>query len=156
MTTPTLVLKVNTIFDLTRFAKTQFPQHLPDYYLLLKGETSKMPSDIKFKINIQNQTSEFLGLYGQLVLNNVNGSSFPYFYMVLVASKKFNLSQKTSDYTPATNIIKEFKSQEDVDILIIRQYTTSTGGYHTNSNTMRQIISDGISVSENAVNNLLK
>jgi len=90
--------------------------------LLTSGETP-LPEDVKFRIDIDGRQPDFLGLYGQVVLNEVQGTSYPYFYVVLVARRGFGLEKAFSEYVPPPKITKEFKVQDEVEVFVIRQYT---------------------------------
>jgi hypothetical protein len=123
--------------------------HEVEYFMLLKGtDEQKVPEDVKFRINIHNQLPDFLGLYGQIVINRVGDKKYPYFYVVLVAKKGYGLKTAFTSYHPPSGIIKEFKVEDDVEVLVIRQKTTRTSGYHTKGRTIRQIFLEGLNMAE--------
>jgi len=66
--------------------------------------------------------------------NRVQGSDYPYLYCVLVARPGVRMLELL-DPEPPSNIVAEpdHKPDEDIDILVIRQRTTKTSGYHTDS-----------------------
>ncbi len=149
LTKPNLMLKISGFKTLLK--ETNRPWlagYDVDYYMLLAGEESKIPDDVKIRINIKNQHKDFLGLYGQIVTNEVNGTAFPYFYMVLVAKKGFGLAEVFQTYMPPKKITKEFKVEDDVEVLVIRQTTSKTSGYHTKNKKMISILKSGITLAD--------
>ncbi len=85
-----------------------------------------------------------LGLYGQVVINAVQGKSYPYFYVVLVAENGSKLKRLYLHYTPPSGIISVFKSQAKVDVFIVRQKTSKTSGYHTKPDRIQRIFGEGL------------
>jgi hypothetical protein len=96
------------------------------------GSEGEVPCDVKLVLRIEALGDAFLGLQTQVVLNNVQGRDYPYLYCVLVARPELGMLKGPFD-PPPKNVITEPKRQEqdDVDIVVIRQKTTKTGGYHT-------------------------
>ena len=89
MTLPNLLLKTKLIRKLLEEIEGLIAQHQVEFFMLLKGREAKLPDDVKFCIKIQGQHPDFLGFYGQIVTNNVSGTAYPYFYVVLVARQGF-------------------------------------------------------------------
>ena len=81
-----------------------------------------------------------MGLQVQVVLNRVEGSDYPYLYCVLVARPSLGMRDRL-EYEPSKGIVTEAdrKEADNVDILVIRQETTETGGYHTDTAACRRI-----------------
>jgi hypothetical protein len=52
------------------------------FLMALRGEQAQIPKDVKFRVEPAGGMEGFLGLYGQVVLNEVQGRSYPYFYVV--------------------------------------------------------------------------
>jgi hypothetical protein len=96
-----------------------------------KGE---MPNDAKLLLRFEKLGDEFLGLQVQVTANRVQGSDYPYLYCVLVARPGLRMRERLKA-TPPSNIVAEpdRKPAENIDILVIRQRTTKTSGYHTDS-----------------------
>ena len=107
-TVPKLTMKIKLVNTLLTQVETQLNAHRVNYYLLLKGKDQRIPQDIKFKVDIANQDPDFLGFYGQITINSINSSVFPYFYVVLVAKKGFGLQPLYQSYSPHKNYVKEF------------------------------------------------
>lgn len=164
-----LTMKIDEITNILNRSRNQLKRHKVHYYMLLKGNKVKIPTDVKFRVNIADAPEDFLGLYGQVVLNDVQGNKFPYFYCVLVARKdtvelakleKLNVAptkQKkdagflTRFFTivkAEDRIITEYKLQRDVQVLVVRQFTTRTSGYHTKAAMEDRILRLSISMAE--------
>jgi len=152
-TLPNVVKKTRLILRLLskKELETRLKRHEVDYYLLLGGnEKIKLPSDVKFRVNIENRHKDFLGLYGQVVMNNVQSTPYPYFYVVLVARRDFGLKNVFDKYVPDSRFVKEFKVQTDVEVLVIRQNTKIGRGYYTKDDQVSNIFSEGLQLAEEA------
>ncbi len=152
-TIPNVVKKARLIFGLLskKELETRLKRHDVDYFLLLGGdEKVKLPSDVKFRVSIENRHKDFLGLYGQVVMNTVQSTPYPYFYVVLVARRDFGLKNVYKKYSPGRNFIKEFKVQTDVEVLVIRQNTKIGRGYYTKDDQVSNIFSEGLQLAEEA------
>lgn len=148
-TVPKLTMKIKLINKLISQVGEQLQPHNIEYFLLLKGKDPQIPTDIKFKVNIANQHKNFLGFYGQVTLNSVQSTFYPYFYVVLVARKNFGLHKAFKSYAHSKQIIKEFKQQKDVEVLVIRQNTkTVRYGYRTKDAQVETILLEGLQLAE--------
>lgn len=148
-TIPILVQKINILTELVSSFSKQLNSFQLEYLVYLKGEneTAKViPQDIKIKVLPEKEKEGFLGMYAQISMNDVNGAPYPYFYIVLVAKKGFGLHSLSEQYSPPKNIIKEFKLQKDVEVFVVRQYTTKTTGYHTKAKAIQAIFTEGLNL----------
>lgn len=148
-----VIQKINLILRLLEKKELQpkLARHDLDYFFLLGGKKeAKVPVDVKFRVDIENHHKDFLGLYGQVVLNSVQNTTYPYFYMVLVAKLKYGLDQVYKNFSPGAGIIKEYKIQSDVEVLVIRQRTTRTSGYNTKDKQVYRIFLEGLQLAEKA------
>ncbi len=150
-TVPTLTRKIKLINTLISQAEPQLQAHKVEYFLLLKGKDTQIPSDVKFKVNIANQHKDFLGYYGQVTLNYIQSTAYPYFYVVMVAKKNFGLQEIYDSYRHSWQVVKEFKQQKDVEVLVIRQNTkVGAKGYYTNKDQVQYIFLEGLKLAEKA------
>ncbi|MCL4178978.1 MAG: hypothetical protein KJ072_14700 [Verrucomicrobia bacterium] len=147
MRQPNLMLKADLIRNLVASGALDPARHTPQLLMLLKGEP-KVPDDLKFKVTLAGQSPQFLGVYGQLVINRVQGKPYPYFYVVLVAKPGAGLRELSREYLPPPKLLGELKVQSDVEVLVVRQQTTKTSGYHTNPRTMQLILAEGLRLAE--------
>lgn len=149
---PKLLVKIKLIDKLLqqKDVKERLQNTTIAYFLLLKGQQTKVPEDVKFRIEFPNQHPKFLGCYGQIVTNSVQNKVYPYFYVVMVAEKNYGLKRVFETCSPPRKILTEYKKEGDVEVLVIRQKTTRTSGYHTNLRAMRQILLNGVNIAEQA------
>lgn len=128
---PKLVIKVKEIQGLLDRNEAALQGHDVDILMLLNGTEARVPEDVKLRIGIAGHHKDFLGLYGQVVTNDVQGTSYPYCYFVLVARRGYGLAEAFEAYDPPRKVTKEFKRQDEVEVIVIRQHTTKQSGYHT-------------------------
>jgi hypothetical protein len=145
LTVPGLITKIEMIKAV--LGRTKLQGGSVEYYMLLKGDKAKMPDDVKIRVTFANQHKDFLGLYGQITTNSVQGTLYPYFYIVLVAKQGFGLFSVHESYTPPKGVIKEFSRKDDVEVLVVRQTTTSTSGYNTTSDKAALIFAEGVGLA---------
>ncbi|MCU0725700.1 MAG: hypothetical protein MUE73_07925, partial [Planctomycetes bacterium] len=123
LTRPQLVVRarfLEAVLDATEPWTREFKV---DVLSLLQGRETKLPADFKLKLMPAEPPEGFLGLYGQLVVNSVNGTAYPYFYSVLTARRGFGLG-RFDHGVDLDGVIVEYKEESDVEVLVIRQATT--------------------------------
>jgi hypothetical protein len=150
LTLPKLMVRVKLIEALLEGFEERPGGHRVQLLMLLRGSKHKIPDDVKFKVDVEDHPPDFLGLYGQVVINEVQGKAYPYFYVVLVARRDFGLKALEDSYEPPSNRVVELKRQDEVEVLVLRQRTTKTSGYHTSSSSARSILDEGIRLAERA------
>lgn len=147
---PKMMVKVEALEALLNTARREIDEDQVTVMMLLRGE-AKIPDDVKLRIRIPDAPEEFLGMYVQVVTNDVKGTSYPYVYVVLVARPGSGLDASTTGIAMPSGVIKEFKLQSDVEVLVIRQHTTKTSGYHTRPAVAATIFSAGLAMAKVAV-----
>jgi len=148
LTQPALLIKIATYEAVLKALQADLQQHAIEFYVLLKGKKVRMPQDVKFRVRLVGQKEEFLGLYGQTAINTVQGSSYPYFYTVLVAKKGFGLDHLRQRTKAPSTMTLEFSQEGDVEVLVVRQTTTKTSGYHTADSVAQAIMAEGLRLAE--------
>jgi len=145
-----LTMKVKLVNELMTKVEARLQAHKVEYYFLLRGKEKRIPMDVKFRVNIAGQRKDFLGFYGQITINGQdNGAPYPYFYVVLVARKGFGLAKALKSHPPDIKIKQEFKNQDDVEVLVIRQNTdTVSMGYRTTAKQVETIFLEGLALAE--------
>jgi hypothetical protein len=101
-----------------------------------RASDGEMPTDAKLVFRFDKLGDAFLGLQVQVTLNNVQGKDYPYLYCVLVARPSLGLlAMPASKYGAPAGIVVEpsRKKPEGLDLVVVRQETTKTEGYHTSS-----------------------
>lgn len=115
----------------------------------MSGQGDKpIPVDVRLTVSVPDAPPEFLGLQIQVVLNHVQGTPYPYLYAVVVAKENEGLLPVFGRIQPPKGVIHERKTQEDVDVAIIRQHTTRTSGYHTKPAKSAKIIANAVEVAQ--------
>lgn len=143
-TKPQIVLKIENTRIIENKLINQYKKHSYDYYIQLatvKNAEKPVPSDLKIKITPPETTDDFLGIYGQCSINVVSGAFYPYLYYVIVFKKGFNLRPKVAkDLGIIGNICIEISETKEAEVLIIRQKTTRTSGYHTKAKAIEELL----------------
>lgn len=114
-------------------------------FMTLLAENAKtkalFPKEVKLKMSLENAPDTFLGCYGQLSVNKVGSKDYPYFYTVLIFKPEFDLKKKFNKLKLLNKgMLKEFTSEQGVEVLVLRQVTTRTSGYSTNNKAVRGIL----------------
>jgi len=144
-TTPELISKIALYKDLMKNYTEKLTMDKVDYMILVKGEDEKLPEDVKMKITFENQPESLMGMYVQISMNNVEGRDYPYFYVVLVAKQEMHMLDKYyQSVNVPSKVIKEQSRADGTEIIIIRQYTTKSSGYHTDAKAIKSIFDTGI------------
>lgn len=150
LTRPKLMVRVKLIERLLAHFDEHPGRHRVHLLMLLRGREHKIPKDVKLKVDIGDHPPDFLGLYGQVVINEVKGTSYPYFYVVLVARSGFGLEALQESYETPRKRVLELDRQDEVEVLVLRQRTTRRSGYHTPWVAARSIFDEGIRLAERA------
>lgn len=140
--------------------------------LLLKKtkEEKDVPADARLMIKLPAAPAEFHGVQTQVSINSIQGTDYPYLYCVLVAKKGGNLLAnykvfvKDIDPEPGmigrlagmlklrlpgtSSVVFEPSSDGDVDVLVVRQFTTRTGGYHTGEAQAASVVRTALGLAE--------
>jgi len=145
---PGLLVRIEAIESVLEPARLRLKDHQVTLLMLLGGGQVAMPEDVKFKVEIAGHDPDFLGLYGQVVINEVQGTSYPYFYVVLVARRGFGLRETFDRYVSTSRVTKEFKVEKEVEVMVLRQHTTKRSGYHTKPAVASRIFGEGLELAE--------
>lgn len=142
---PKLLIKTELLNKLLKIIENSARGDQAEPLMLLEGNGDKrLPKDVKLKVIPKNPHKDFLGLYCQVVVNDVQGRSYPYFYVVLVAREGYGLEQAFERLQLPKGIIKEYTPQQGVEVIVIRQHTTRTSGYHTPDSRVQSIFVQGM------------
>jgi len=105
------------------------------------------PNNTRLLIRFKDAPKDFIGLQGQISINTVKSKPYPYFYVVLVAKHEFDIFEKFGKHS-LDKLVIERKKTDEVDVIVIRQHTTKTSGYHTNENVQDYILKNGIRLAK--------
>ena len=117
------------------------------YLEIAKADKGTLPNDTRLLIKFKDAPDEFIGLQAQISINSVQAKEYPYFYVVLIAKPQFNLLEKFRGKALDKCVI-ENKKTEEVDVVVIRQQTTKTSGYYTDTAVQDYILSNGIKLAK--------
>jgi hypothetical protein len=124
------------------------PSLQPAPYLRIgQAKEGTLPNDARVLIKFKDAPSDFIGLQGQISINSVKGRQYPYFYVVLIAKLPFKLFDKFGKHSIDKLVIEQKKTAE-VDVIVIRQQTTKTSGYHTDTSIQDYILVNGITLAK--------
>jgi hypothetical protein len=136
---------VRRILDSPLVTKDPELQALPYLEIGQTKSGGSFPNDARFMIRFKNAPEDFFGLQGQISINSVKSTQYPYFYVVVIAKPGFRLLEKFGK-PDLKNITIENKEAGEVDVVVIRQLTTKTSGYHTNTAMQDYILAGGIRI----------
>lgn len=155
---PKLLVKARAMHEVLEMVQPHAQGWKVDVLMEIRGKETQLPVDIKFRMMPEAKGGEgredgddFLGLYGQCSTNDVQGTSYPYFYAVLVARKGFGLGELYKSYQKPRDTTVEFDTQGEVETLVIRQDTDIRNGYKTNEVAAVSIFQAGFNLAQQAV-----
>lgn len=116
-----------------------------------------VPTDCRLLVRFKDAPKEFIGVQVQVSMNDVQGTKYPYCYSVIIAKKEFGLAEKAKVYLSKPSepngflalfksdsnekkerkfkrfreCIAEVNSEQDVDVVVVRQATVGKGYYTT-------------------------
>ena len=115
------------------------------------GQTRQgtFPNDARVLIKLRDAPKEFIGLQGQISINAVKSRDYPYFYVVLIARPGFKLFEKFKSLKVVlNNVTVEKRKTSEVDVIVLRQTTTKTSGYHTDQKVQDYILVNSIKAAK--------
>jgi len=119
------------------------------YLEIGRTEMGSFPNDTRILLRFTDAPDSFIGLQGQISINTVKSAMYPYFYAVLIARPEFGLFDKYgSSKVSLDRITIETKETDEVDVIVIRQTTTKTSGYHTNREMQNYILDISIKIAK--------
>lgn len=112
-----------------------------------KKEGGGVPKDARMMIRFKGAPKEFYGVQVQVSLNTVSGTTYPYLYAVILFSKEFRADIKKIKLPSYPKLVLEPSKEGDVVVLVLRQKTTRTSGYHTNPRVQSEIVWNAINLA---------
>jgi len=134
-----LIIKIKQSFPLMALHEKarQEGEELECWLEVLETADGSYPVDAKLMLKFHKASADFLGMQTQVAINNVQGTDYPYLYCVIIAKPEFNLLAHAKMKVGGLTV--EPKREGEVDIIVIRQRTTRTSGYHTNAAAARGV-----------------
>jgi len=145
LTRPKLMLKIDAFLRLYEGVKDEVAEDKLQFSLLLEGKgTREIPSDIRFRYVPKGAAEGFLGLQGQMAVNEVQGKSHLYFYVVAVAERGYGLTKRLGQWKAPEGLVLEASDNGQVEVVVLRQKTTKNSGYSTDETRIRSIFHSGL------------
>lgn len=138
-----LSIKVDIIKKMEEFFQTvkKEGENFKPALMLARDKNGKsVPTDSRFTITFDNMPEGFYGIQAQININLVQGSSYPYFYCVIATKKGFGLENYVGKIPVPKNVVINCEKDNEAEVIVIRQYTTNTSGYHTKINDCKKIL----------------
>jgi hypothetical protein len=146
-----LVIKVDLLLKLYEyFAQNKIESEtlVPMMLLARENENKTVPVDVKFQIRYKGLPPDrFYGLQGTVNINLVQGTSYAYFYCVIVAKPGFGLKEYASKVRQGERVTCEYQQQSEAEVLVIRHPTSKTAGYYTDDRACTEILSAAIAAA---------
>ncbi len=134
-----LLLKLHEYFEQYKIDSESF---IPMMLLARENQNKTVPVDVKFQIRYKGLPMDrFYGLQSTININLIQGTSYPYFYCVLVAKPEFGLANYKDKVKESKYVICEYQKQSDAEVLVIRHPTSNTTGYNTDEKACMEILS---------------
>lgn len=118
------------------------------YLEIGRAGDATFPNDARVMVKLKDAPDEFIGLQGQVSINTVKTHDYPYFYVVLLARPGFRLFDRYrgAQIDPGGLTVEE-KNAGEVDVIVLRQTTTKTSGYHTDGPMQEYILAQAIKIA---------
>jgi hypothetical protein len=78
-----------------------------------------------------------------MAVNEVQGTSYLYFYVVAVAERGYGLTKKLGEWPTPDGLVLEASDNGQVEVLVLRQKTTKNSGYKTDESRISSIFHHG-------------
>jgi hypothetical protein len=146
-----LLTKVRALHTILSRAR-QVPDPEADVSPMLEVRTvpgGTLPVDARLFVTRKDAPSEFIGVQVQVSLNKVQNVSYPYLYAVVIAREEFGLSAE--DFWFSKDVVEFEDADDEVDVLVIRQKTSKTSGYHTKEPDQIRIFEEAMDVARRAI-----
>lgn len=160
-----LYLKLKTLLIAYNMIKEEAGFVFIPQLLIEKDRKGRMlPVDAKFFVRAQDAPDWLIGLQFQVSINVVQNKKYPYLYSVIILksgrlSEILNTEKRRGKRVSSTmealkslcgnhesKIIMREEANPDVDVVIIRQMTTKTGGYYTDKEAINKIVNYSLDV----------
>jgi hypothetical protein len=117
-----LLLKLYEYFAQHRIESEAF---IPMMLIAREQEDKAVPVDVKFKVSYKGLPADrFYGLHGTVNINLVQGTSYAYFYCVLVARPGFGLEKYREKVVQSGSVICEYQRKGEAEVLVFRHPTS--------------------------------
>ncbi len=133
------LLALKTAWDFLK--QNREPERSDSIQLLVrKTKGGYVPVDAKLFCRYRKGDEGFYGVQIQVSVNKVQNRKYPYLYAVLVAKLGFGLKERAEGAALPSWLLREYKKEREVEIIVLRQRTSKSGGYHTPESRIKEIV----------------
>ena len=146
---PDLVLKARHLFEVVRPVRDRIEAFgaLKSQLRIVDDRAGVAPADARMLVLPAGAPEKAPLLQGQVVLNRVQGTPYPYFYAVVVQSGRAGLAARAKRLHAPSGVVIEVKHDGGNDVVVVRQATTRTPGYHTKPDASRRILETALGIA---------
>jgi len=107
-----------------------------------------LPRDVRLLGTVEKAPEDLIGFQIQCSINRVSNTPYPYVYAVIIARKAFDLQTRIARYAVSAKDLVSFEEADDeVDVVVLRQKTTKTSGYHTKDADQDRIVQEAAAIT---------
>ena len=147
-----LIINIKILEDVMRLLSAPSDvQVIPMLATVEAKKGGRVPSDARLLVRFLNAPESFLGMQVQISTNTVQGTDYPYLYCVLLAKQEaalfYGQRQRFIIGIERKGLVLEEQKSGDVDVLVVRQKTTYTSGYHTNARQRKYVVESSLQLA---------
>lgn len=134
-----------------------------------KTNGTSVPRDARLLVKFKDAPEDFMGVQVQVSINRVQGTAYPYLYCVILARPAFGLAEKVQQQLapPGEHRKKradadrwqgetvELQPSADVEVAVVRQFTTKQSGYHTNPTQQIRVLGHALNLARTVLGRTL-
>jgi len=151
-------IKLPLLISTHRFINERWPKRyrLEPQFLVEMKDNQYLPMDAKLMVHRrEGNPTDLYGLQFAVAVNSVQNSKYPYFYGVIAAQGRYPLKQGLERFWKERRppkeethslIIAHEQQPKDVHIIIVRQNTGRSRGYHTPEKAVKRITRVALSI----------
>lgn len=144
-----LYIKTDIVIELEKYftnIKKDSENFVPSIILDQDKNGKEFPTDCRFNVVFDNAPTDFYGIQAQININVVS-TNYPYFYCVITAKEGFGLEKYVRRISIPKSIVMQYSKDDGAEVIVIRQHTTKSSGYHTNINACKNIFNTNLTLA---------
>lgn len=110
-----------------------------------------VPVDARLMIRIVDQPETFYGVQVQCSINKVGSTPYPYVYGVVLSAPDFHTNLQPPGKIKEANAVVEQSATAEARVIVVRQKTTKTSGYHTKPDDQVRIVKAAVDLAHKAL-----
>jgi len=109
-----------------------------------KADSEGVPLDARLMIRFKEAPENFYGVQVQVSINQVQNVNYPYLYAVILYKKEFPVDEDAVSFPATSWLVIEPSLEGEVVVIVMRQKTTKTSGYHTKEPRQIEIVDTAV------------